>query len=195
MKKWIIIVTLLALAPVANSTMLRFEVPQGTVLPNGQILMDFSESSFTVNIVGDVDGSSFNIGAITVSDGGSVPELGHIPGYYTIFTTLPSNGTLRDGTQHDIWLTGIKGSVPLAGNKLPTGDVVYTFTVNVENVSAGQVIRINDYAGSNPYQTAQNINTKFNSTVIDMAPLDIIFPEPMTFVLLGLGGLFLRRRK
>lgn len=85
------------------------------------------------------------------------------------------------------------GCMPgIIGNPVPIGEVVFSFPYTVTNDAAleGTWITIS-YGGASGW-------LKENVTNIKSTPADTSFyvvPEPMTIALLGLGGLFLRRRR
>jgi hypothetical protein len=79
------------------------------------------------------------------------------------------------------------GSVnQLAGSpKIPAGTSLFSFDYLVPSVIGGWSI----YGGLSG-------STSSNADTVALAPLTMnVVPEPMTVALLGLGGLFLRRRK
>ncbi|MGD1042992.1 MAG: PEP-CTERM sorting domain-containing protein [Sedimentisphaerales bacterium] len=88
----------------------------------------------------------------------------------------------------------VNASDTTVGGDYATG-TLYTFLYHVPTVPASTYITIN---GSNqtPYGDTVEIDFSDGTSIYSTQGLVIhVIPEPMTMSLLGLGGLFLRRRK
>jgi hypothetical protein len=194
MRKVLVCLLVLGLTSVAGAA------TAGFVLDGGGYSVQ-ENSTATINVVSDLDVANLGIGAIAVT-GGSVSAVGAVDGKlgYHLLGTL--DGTLRDGSFNNIVISVIRGSVGLnPGQDVPVsaGNPVYSFSV--QTGAAGTSIYIDDWSGSgHPFGGAPTLKTLIsdaaNTQISDIAGLQLsVVPEPMTVVLLGLGGLFLRRRK
>jgi len=125
------------------------------------------------------------IDAITAPEGGTAEAVGTLHpalavGIVDAGDLVNANGDL---------ITGILGGVQLGGATVPDGATLYSFEFHVPDLPYSTIITI-DIRGL-------AISNAFNQPLVaDVLPAEIhIVPEPMTIALLGLGGLFLRRRK
>ena len=186
MKRLLAALLVLTIVPLANATMLDFDGAAGMMWNGSQ--WEVNEGAiFTVQIVGDTAAQDFKVGAIAITGDFSGVALGTVsPG----FDTLPLAGQLKDGSFNDIWIIGVSGNTGLTTSPVAAGEVLYSFSMKAG--SAGNTITIDDWAGVLPPPTS----SKINNTVVDMAGMSIsIVPEPATLLLLGLGCLFLRKRR
>jgi hypothetical protein len=165
-------------------------------------------STATVNVVADFDVAGLSIGAIAVTGTGAA---GASPGSLVTNLTWGSpvqHGTAKDGSVNGIYIWQVTGSLAAeTGKDIPVsaGTAVYSFTV--QTGAAGTSLYVDDWMGTNPFggapfPVATEIGgyaagtTDAVSAVLNLSGLQLsVVPEPMTVVLLGLGGLFLRRRK
>jgi hypothetical protein len=78
-------------------------------------------------------------------------------------------------------------------NAVPAGQIIYSFTFEMPDLPDSILVIIDSLNGGEElYYTSLSDGT---TTVEDLEALVIHTPEPLTIALLGLGGLFLRRRK
>ena len=158
----------------------------GITFAGGQFYMD-EFSTATVNIVADFAVSKFHIGAIVAEGATSVDDNSLHP------CLIGSSGQVEPTFGSGIWIIGIDGN---AEPPVTAGEVLYSFKVT--SGAAGTTIDLYDYEGSSPFPPPIPFYTSINDGVVtgleDMS-VNVVVPEPMTVALLGLGGLFLRRRK
>ena len=178
MKKLLVLLTVLAVASVASAGMVFDGKDQAQP---GEIV--------TISVIGDAVCTGMNIGGLR-ADAGSL-AAGELNDGLNQF---PSTGTPKDGSWENLWLIGISGT-PSLGSEPAAGDVLYTFTLDTTGLEIGTTVTIDDWSGI--YQGAgRPYMTNFNTVSDDIAAMSVeIVPEPMTIALMGLGGLFLRRRK
>ena len=186
MKNLLTILLVLAMASAASAVVV-FEVDpedaKDSYMPSDII---------TINVVADHGVGSVGIGAIVTDKGGTATVIGLNP--------LLSQAPLQQGTPINDGTTLIEyiaGNVPLVAPELPAGAVLYSFEFHVPQVPDSTIITIDDltdYMASPPKYTSINSKDYMNMSS-DIGALQIHVPEPMTIALLGLGGLFLRRRR
>jgi len=193
MRKVLVCLLVLGLASVAGAATAGFVLDGGgySVQPN---------STATINVVADFGVSGLGIGAITVN-GANVPAVGTVDSHLAYHSLGTSAGELKDGSVSDIWIYQIRGSIGLQTGQdipVPVGTPIYSF--NIQTGAAGSSIYVDDLTGSNPLSPppilATSISSPTGTNISNLSGLQLsVVPEPMTVVLLGLGGLFLRRRK
>ena len=141
-------------------------------------------SDITLNIVADT--GVFNMMSANIL---ATVGAASVPSSHALFTgAFDSDGFIQNNGVSLI--TGISLSCIMDFvTNVPAGEVLYSFTYTVP-----------DAAGTSVDITAGNVNIAYNDwgegTSMGAATLNIVpVPEPMMIALLGLGGLFLRRRK
>ena len=148
-------------------------------------------SSYDGYALSSMDLSLTATGSTTLSDGVSgkttslLSDAGLSPFVYT-----------GDGTSYSkisgVAVTPIKGAADLVWNIVLTAaheaDGIIDIDLGLNGTS--QYADYTDSTGANPYPGGW-----LNAVEGDLGDLQVYVPEPMTLGLLGLGGLFLRRRK
>jgi len=191
MKKLLIMLVLLAMAGAANAASVWFQVD-----PQDAADSYMPSDIITINLVADfgVGSVSLNIGA----DGGSAEAVGALNAKLATALAPYYNGTLRNTL--NILISDIAGGAAFGQPTPAAGEVLYSFEFHVPDVPPSTIITINDVTGPNPFGGAP-MSTAVASPdymvyLTDILPVEIhVIPEPMTIALLGLGGLFLRRRR
>jgi hypothetical protein len=187
MKKLIGAFLVLAMASVAWAGTVWFEIDPADIKDS------YNPSDvIRINLVADFDVCTVGIGEIA-SNGGSVPN---IIGFNPKFTPVgPPGIPINNG---GTLIEYIAGSVAMGQPGAPAGEWLYAFEFHVPDVPASTMITIDDvtdYTAAPPKYTSIN-SPDWTVMVSDVVPLTIHeIPEPMTIALLGLGGLFLHRRK
>ena len=182
-KKLLVLMLIIGMSSMANALVLSFELAGG-----GTDVEEFS--AVTINIRGDVGADDYKV---TTAITGSFSGVG-VGTVDTGFTdSLTTNGQLKDGTVSNIWVYEKKGIVDTVGEDPSVLSSVVFGTITLTSGADGGTITIDDFAGS---AYGPPTSSKYNNTTVTMGSLVLdIVPEPMTIALLGLGGLFLRRRK
>jgi hypothetical protein len=142
----------------------------------------------TINLVTDDDVVGVLIDAIKDDAGGTAqePQVFNTAFGSTIPGTLNVNGLLVE------YMSANVTSVPT----VPATGVLYSFEYHVPDVPHSTIITIETYADGSNYFLPWIDFLDGSWAEGHLAPLEIhVTPEPMTVALLGLGGLFLRRRK
>ncbi|MHC4122091.1 MAG: PEP-CTERM sorting domain-containing protein [Planctomycetota bacterium] len=183
MKKYLIVLLMLAMASYASAAAVWLQVDPGDAKSS------YAPSDIiTIELVADFAVAGVHIGQIN-----GLPTAGPINGFHTNFTAAPNSpGTLvNDGVA---LITNIDFGVAVGGTAPAAGATLWSFEYHVPDLPESSYITIDDYTLM-PTYTAIN-NADYSIYLSDVGPLEIhVTPEPMTIALLGLGGLFLRRRK
>jgi hypothetical protein len=193
MKKLLVLALVMAMASAvsAQEVPVWFEVdPADPTLYEGgyassqiitiNIIANFDLASFSLDVAsnfGTVEGTGIEVPTGSGHDAGTInPLLEVLPDAGLV---VNSGGTL---------LTGAKGAIfTIEDPLLPAYTVIYSFEFHVPDLPESTLIVIDDIGFVSFLGETENIN--------DVKSLVIHTPEPLTIALLGLGGLFLRRRK
>ena len=176
MKNLMILACVLVLAPAASG-MLIFSTPDDL---GGNTVME--NTSITIEVTGDVATTSFDLNV----DMGGVYSTLAVGTYNAGF----SSGSVGAVVVNPVEIQGVAGDIG-GGSTIAAGQVLYDFTLTAG--AKNNTITIDSFAGMSggpPLYTTHNGGDVVASTLT----LNIV-PEPATIVLLGLGGLLLRRRR
>jgi len=181
MKKLLITLVLLTMAVAANAGNVGFQVAAGdakdSYLPSDII---------TIEIFSLID--TFGITMDAIGDGGAGGVASAPLVLNAAYTSFPLVG--------DITNTGgtlIEGVLGATAVGLPATGVLYSFEYHVPDVPPSTIIEIGP---AFPYGWEMNeVTIAAGASVVPDSLLIHVIPEPMTIALLGLGGLFLRRRR
>jgi len=175
MKKFLVIMLVLALTSMASAV--SISLTSGGL---SSVVVPVAGTVITVDLtVDDAPAGGINSIDFLASGGASINAVGA----WSVFTFAPFAGTLTAG---DIMRASGNAA---AGTDIAAGTVLYSFQVTV-----------NDTGALTPQMTAADWGTDngplyaWQPTAQNALSVSVV-PEPMTIALLGLGGLFLRRRK
>lgn len=184
MKKLICLLSVMAIAQVASAGVVIFEGPDTFTI--GQLI--------TVNVVADVAAESLEIGAIALNKGSAAP--GTLNDGFD-YPPIHIFGEQKDGSVGGIFIFQVSGTCS-PGTSIEAGQVLYNFTIDTSGLAVGDVIVVSEWIGINPFGgfPLSAVRSKLNGQTVTFDSITITgIPEPMTVALLGLGGLFIRRRK
>ena len=202
MKKFLILMLVLAMASSANAATTTISVVSGgsataTALKNSTVTVDVVSPDTAVT-----SGFSCNFGETTTSANHSTATIGTL---HDDLTVSASVGVVQNAMTN--WpspptryvLIDRIGASPTQGVTVAAGEKLYTFSLAIPSGAlVGDTFTVSAINGTpaiappyGPYSVLLDgvAPTAWNSLVIT------VVPEPMTIALLGLGGLFLRRRK
>jgi len=175
MKKLVCLMIVALVSSVACAGTVAFQVP--ATVEVGEVV--------TVTVIGTDGVTSVTIPEILSSHAGLASNLFLNP----LLSQFPTVGTAVNAGNSLI--TGVSGATPFGFPPIvvDAGATVYSFDFKVPEVAVGTVIDISG-AGTMFFQLGDF------SVVSEIASASMeVVPEPMTIALLGLGGLFIRRRK
>ena len=179
MKKLLVLIFILVFASAASAVDAWFEVD-----PSDHQDSYGHSQIITINVVADFAVGSFGMASINAS-AGAAEDVGTIN---PEFTYSPDAGDLINSG--GVLITGVTGGIltMIGLPPLPAYEIIYSFEFHVPDLPSSSWVLISD-SGYTTFLYS-------GDEVLDMTDLSIhITPEPMTVALLGLGGLFLRRRK
>ena len=181
MKKFLIVLLVLALGSAASAYELAL-VTSDPLVAGTTIQVDLVNVDFPCSGIAKIDFVVTGSTEITAAGGAWVSPMAAAPG--------GGDGALS-GAGAGNSITRAEGYTATGGTNANIGTVLYSFDLTLHALD-GQVAPVMtdgafDYAFENPGPSY------YAASEITLTPL--IIPEPMTIALLGLGGLFLRRRK
>ena len=172
MKKLLVLILLLGLSVMANAAIIQLRIDTDATDGAGNDT-EKNASSATISVVSDTDDYGYD--------------------YYLGIST-PGEDAGNYGTVTKLAAAGSEASIGLSIDGPMEG------YIHATDISAKDVTDPFDVAAGNQFQTILTLTgAAVQIDLLDesMSVIDSItlLPEPMTIALLGLGGLFLRRRK
>ena len=201
MKKLLVLSLMLALCAMASATSVTLAViggdaPSGEFDPDGQGPLPPIPSYLPSDIIVIGVTADFQVGQISIPQvlgptPAGPPPASQNPALHALFVNAPvSPGDVVNagGLLIKDVVGGVNGFDLTDG--VPIGEVLWLFEFHVPDAPWSTIIPIH-LAG------VDMADVWYSEQVTgDIGPLEIhVSPEPMTVALLGLGGLFLRRRK
>lgn len=184
MKKLLSLFIVMLMVSAASAGIVRLEVNgEGAAPTSGDAIEVTAGSDIVINILADT--GIFQIEADILGNAGTAKTPITVNTTFNTASPLASEGFIKnDGTQ---LITGIvQLCVQDFVTNVPAGEVLYSFTYTVpETLGVMEISGTNIYASFNDFSTSDSMQPVFLNVV----------PEPMTIALLGIGGLFLRRKK
>ncbi len=202
MKKLLIFMLVLGLAPISQAAMVNF-----TVGGSSEYYGTAGET-ITIDLIADSNCYGFGIGAVAETDGtrSQVNMGGYIAGDIgdaEALTAGPDTTLTAAGYVNNY--NGLLFDIAAGYGDIEPGVVIASFTYTIASIWDGSDYWINALAMDTEYEWMEG---EFETATFSYGALDVegstvnteigglhIIPEPATIVLLGLGGLLLRRRK
>jgi len=180
MKKLLVLMLVLGMASMANATIMNltlYSADDYTLVAPGTVITVTLTTDQTVKSFGDSSTSGFDMtasGTNTATIGSGGWQVGNL-------------GASDDGTEAGGDIIGAYMLVEM-GYEYAAGTILYSFsaTINEDGHIGMANVACQDPVGGMPPPWY---------TIGTITGLDVTVPEPMTIALLGLGGLFLRRRR
>lgn len=194
MKKLLVLMLVFAMATVASATptITVVGVAEPNIIPGGSVVTVTISGTFAEASGGTAGNSNTPLGGyingvfLDLSNTGksynyAYGSIGNVSAGSVAMGNGPSGGTIVT-TYYGLWFTATSAVTWAEGDDVDTG-LWFTFDVTLDTTYPGET-------DGSEYLT---VDIGYNS-VANTVSLKVI-PEPITIALLGLGGLFLRRRK
>lgn len=185
MKKLAFLLGVVLFTVSAQATIMAFRCPDAT----GGFVPQKSDLKIEI-FSPDTAASSFMV-SIKVADPVVATQVA-LGDYNHSFNGTSDDGIKRDGLS-DLFIQSINGNMA-SGGTVAINETLCYFYLDTMQMAMGATITVDDFIGANPYRGAA-LATSFNGQSLNMASLTLTIPEPVSMVLLALGGLALRRRK
>lgn len=177
MKKLLVLILVLAMASAGWAATVTMRVESGDQKDS----YEYSDT-ITIEVVADFGVGNFSISKVKTDNGGTSSS----PALHEDFTISP----LNDGdvvNSAGVLIQSVAGSTN--GFDLSSGTVLWEFEFHVPDLEHSTYITISS-------EGVDVSDSYYMTSASSIGDLEIhVTPEPMTIALLGLGGLFLRRRK
>ena len=180
MKKLFVLVLVLAISTMATAASVTLKVADNDAQDSYN-----PSDTITIELIGDFYVGFLGISNLYDSSSGTASS----PDLHALFTLTDDPGDpINSGGE---LIRAVAGAISGASieDGVPIGEVIWTFEYHVPDVEYSTIITFT----ANGFEAA---DAWYMDTTTTMPALEIhVVPEPMTIALLGLGGLFLRRRK
>jgi len=179
MKKLLVLVLVLAMTQLSLAGLATLRIA------GNDVKNDYTPSDIiTIELVAD-----FGVGSIGIDQVNGNPPGGmaSAPALNSLFVDQPVNpGVIKN--QGPLLIQGVAGFTALGSADIPAGQLLWSFEFHVPDLPPSTWIEITT---SGAFLAAGDFSDMSDGT---NAVMIHIIPEPVTIALLGLGGLFLRRR-
>ena len=180
MKRIMVVLIVLSMASVSMADLVSL-----IVKPSDASDTYIASDSITLQVIADFDVGIISFDKISQDSWGVASSPALNAGFDDM--SLHNNGVVGDVGVDLFW--SVVGSVLITSPDVAAGQVLWSFVYHVPDVPAGTMIH---FTCVEPMVASSDFSHYVTSIVPLVISVDI--PEPMTMGLLGLGGLFLRRR-
>lgn len=195
MKKVFVLLLVLGLTVTANASSVPIIQVQGGGTTNvvaGEVVN--IEVVDTVAIASNI---GINLGQTTTSSAGYAPAVA-LGTVNAGFDSVNVSGILVNSATSGryVLIDRISGVIAAGSPAIAAGEPLYAFKVTIPvGAAIGDTFTIDDLLGAPVHSAGPPYGTVADVAANAQALVLTVIPEPMTIALLGLGGLFLRRRK
>jgi hypothetical protein len=188
MKKLLVLIMVLGMVTMAQAGLV-FQAAVTDVNPSDNILITLSSGTEMVQ--------GFAIDAIISSNGGLAAGPLAMPAAFEVQSVGNIINGMNAGQYVLVDIIGASDTAPIPAPGV--SGVIYSFMYHVPDLPASSIITIGTFWDDLTYLAPEYTVAMGGGTFVGneyFTPLVLhVIPEPMTIGLLGLGGLFLRRRK